>query len=330
MTLRWMMENTISTWFNHEACTGKRTRTAFGQAAAIRTRLEGFLEREPDAAEELRVLVAEALAAATSQVRVLVPAAAFGQAQQMAQGQLGGEVPLPRLSGPGSTGRNSDPERPSDGERARSAAGQYEVSAFSRLGQMLVVLLDAPCATAIENLEPPPVEGAIDVNAYLDTEDAAQASLVSHALDALSSLLGYDGPHDETIDRGSIFRKAKAWLRRGLDADEAVKYRAKLEHAVELVAIGERQARVDQAEAAAFSTALASITDIPSACLIVGSLLIVKFTDGQGPVVLVRPLSALELRTLERCPGIQRDPRTALETLATAIAALEGAGEASF
>jgi hypothetical protein len=226
-------------------------------------------------------------------------------------------------------GGNSGPGLTKDGERARSAAGQYEVLTYSRLGQVLVVLLDAPPAATAENLERPPIEGTIEVNAYLDTEDAAQASLVSRALDALGRLIGYDGPHGETIDRGSIFRRAKAKLQPGIDADEAMKLRIKLEHAVELVAIGERQAKVDQAEAAAFSTALASIADIPSACLIVGSLLIVKFIDSQGPIVLVRPLSALEMRTLERCPGIQRDPSTALETLATAIAALEGADEGS-
>jgi hypothetical protein len=37
ITLHWMMENTTSTWFNHEAWTGRCIKTAFGQAAAIRS-----------------------------------------------------------------------------------------------------------------------------------------------------------------------------------------------------------------------------------------------------------------------------------------------------
>jgi RNA polymerase sigma-70 factor (ECF subfamily) len=297
--------------------------------AAWRNRLEDFLQRVPASAKELRALVAEGLAAATVAGQVSVKPAASGPAQQAVLRRLGDEIPRSNLSGPGKPGANLGPERTGDGERARSAAGQYGVLAYSRVDQALVVLLDAPPATAVENLERPAIEGTIDVNAYLDTEDAVQASLVSRALDALGRLLGYDGPHDETIVRGSIWRRAKALLRRGIDADEAMKLRMKLEHAAELVIIGERQAKVDQAEAEALSTTLASIADIPSACLVVGSLLIVKYIDSHGPLVLVRPLSAVEMRTWERCPGIQRDPRTALEMLATAMAALEGADEGS-
>ncbi len=37
ITFRWITEKTTSTWFSHEAWTGRCTRTAFGQAAAIRS-----------------------------------------------------------------------------------------------------------------------------------------------------------------------------------------------------------------------------------------------------------------------------------------------------
>src|SRR5215472_4583049 len=37
ITFRWMMEKTTSTWLSQDACTGRWTRTAFGQAAAIRS-----------------------------------------------------------------------------------------------------------------------------------------------------------------------------------------------------------------------------------------------------------------------------------------------------
>jgi hypothetical protein len=36
MTLRCRMENTISVWFNHDACTGRCTGVAVGYAAAMR------------------------------------------------------------------------------------------------------------------------------------------------------------------------------------------------------------------------------------------------------------------------------------------------------
>ena len=86
-----------------------------------------------------------------------------------------------------------------------------------------------------------------------------------------------------------------------------------------MIAIEACQAKVDAAEADAFAKAMASLGDVTSACVRVGSMLIVKYPDSLGNIVLVRQLSALELRTLERFPGIQRDPRTAIETLAAAV-----------
>jgi cold shock CspA family protein len=224
--------------------------------------------------------------------------------------------------------RNKDQRQPgsgppSDGKRARNAAGQYEVVCYSRFGDALLVFLDSPSAVPGGNLAPPSVDANINVNAYLDTDESVQADSVFKAFDAMARLLGYEGPYDEAIERGSIFRSAKAKLQRGLDSDEAIKYRAKLEQVVELIAIGERQAKVNNVEAEAVSKALESLTDIPSACVLVGSMLILKFADAQGPVVLVRPLSALELRTLERFPGIQRDPRNAIEMLAAAVMSAE-------
>jgi hypothetical protein len=109
--------------------------------------------------------------------------------------------------------------------------------------------------------------------------------------------------------------------------DEHIKYGAKIERVVELVAIGERQAKVNQIEAEALATALASLSEIPSACLMYGSIFVVKFTDAHGPYVVVRRLSALELRALGRFPGIQQDPRKAIETLAIAVMTVEPSEE---
>jgi excisionase family DNA binding protein len=207
---------------------------------------------------------------------------------------------------------------PSDGERARTAASQYEVVNYSRFGDALLVVLDGSPIMSGKDL-PPPVEASIEVNAYLSTEDQVLADSVFNALDALADLLGYEGPYDEFMESGSIFRSAKANLRRGIDSEEALRYRAKLNQAIDLIAIGERQAKVDAAEADAFAKAMAGLGDVTSACVRVGSMLIVKYPDSQGNIVLVRQLSALELRTLERFPGIQRDPRTTIETLAVAV-----------
>jgi hypothetical protein len=47
ITLRWITENTTSTWFSHEACTGRCTMTAFGYASLIRAAAAQFRWEAP-------------------------------------------------------------------------------------------------------------------------------------------------------------------------------------------------------------------------------------------------------------------------------------------
>ena len=79
-------------------------------------------------------------------------------------------------------------------------------------------------------------------------------------MDALADLLGYEGPYDERLENGSIFRRAEASLKRGLDSEEALRYRAKFDQAIDLIAFKERQSKVDNAEADAFAKVVASLT----------------------------------------------------------------------
>ena len=67
------------------------------------------------------------------------------------------------------------------------------------------------------------------------------------------------------------------------------------------------------------SQLLTSLADIPQACIRVGSLLFIKYTDHTGPVILSRTLSQPEVRALERFPEIQTKPREVLGALASAL-----------
>ena len=51
----------------------------------------------------------------------------------------------------------------------------------------------------------------------------------------------------------------------------------------------------------------------------VRSILLIKFADPHGPVLLTRSLSQVEIAALERCPEILRNPRTALQALGDAV-----------
>jgi hypothetical protein len=207
--------------------------------------------------------------------------------------------------------------------RVLGSARGYEVAEYSYVGDTLVVSLGAYRGTVGRDSVAAPVESAISVNAYLETENGFHAGTVFAALDSLASVLGYEGPYDETVEHGSIIRRAKARLSSGISSEEALMFRSKIERAIELIAIGERQAKVSQVSADVISRVLESLKETPSACVLVGTIFIVKYQDAHGPIVLIRPLSALELSLLERLPGIQRDPRNAIEMLAAAVMSVE-------
>jgi signal recognition particle receptor subunit beta len=173
---------------------------------------------------------------------------------------------------------------------------------------------------------PATVDDEVAVDAYLDTDDRDAATRIVQALDHIADLLGYDGPLDETIRAGSIWRRARAKIKAGVTSDEVRTRLIKLERALELQQIDTHQADVDLKFSEAVAQLTTSLEAVPQACLRVGSLLYVKYTDETGPVLLVRTLSQKEIRTLERFPEIQMKPRHVLEALATAISPLDEVG----
>lgn len=168
-----------------------------------------------------------------------------------------------------------------------------------------------------------PLDASISVNVYIDSNDENLARGVIEAAQGLAAVLGYEGVNDERILRGSIWRRARAVLRQGLSSRELRDRFVKVERALELRHLDASQAEVDSKEAEAVSTLIASLADIPNACVVVGSIFLIKFTTPDGPVIHSKCLSQVEIRALERFPEIQVNPRNALLGLSTAVANLE-------
>jgi hypothetical protein len=139
-------------------------------------------------------------------------------------------------------------------------------------------------------------------------------------VDKLVRALGYGDPIGEEIESGSIFRKYFASIRRGFSSAQVQERASKAERALELLTIDSKQAQVDGQAAAAVQSLVSSLGEIPTACVRVGSILLVKYASIDGAVVLVRTLSQAEIRVLERFPEIQRRPDKVLEALAFAVA----------
>lgn len=181
--------------------------------------------------------------------------------------------------------------------------------------------LAGPLRLRLEAVESPggSATAEITVDIYLDTNDRAAAAAVFAAADSLVRIYGYDGPFDEEISYGSIFRRAKAVAMEAATSQELRERLIQLERIIELNILDSKQAAVNVREAQAARMLIDSVADIPQACLRLGSVLVVKYQDSGGPVLLSRNLSQLEVHALERFPEIQKNPRQVLDALATAV-----------
>lgn len=171
------------------------------------------------------------------------------------------------------------------------------------------------------------IEGALVVDAYLDIDDFVTARAVLSALDHMASVLGFERPEWEQLQRGSWWRRAKAALGRAVASEELATRLIKVERAIEVATLDRQQAEVDVRSAEAVAQLLAALQDVPQACLRVGSIMIVKYPGDSGPIVLSRNLSQLEIAALERFPEIQKKPRQALDALAIAITTIQSDSE---
>ncbi|SFQ00905.1 hypothetical protein SAMN05421810_104178 [Amycolatopsis arida] len=169
-------------------------------------------------------------------------------------------------------------------------------------------------------------EDTLVVEAYLDTDDPLVARSVFTALDDLVEVLGYERPEREHVLRGSWWRRTTTKLGEWLGSDEMRARRIMVERALQLATVEQAQAEVDVKSAEAVANLVASLQDVPQACLRVGSILLVKYQGDHGEVVLSRTLSQVEIKALERFPEIQTKPRHVLDSLATAVASLDDIG----
>lgn len=155
----------------------------------------------------------------------------------------------------------------------------------------------------------------LSVDVYLDTNDNKVINEVMGRVDELVEVMGYRQVGSVEVERGSIFRRSRAVA--DLVADELKSRLMKVERAFELAQLELRQANVDISEADAVNRLLASLENVPRACLRVGSILVIKYPHSStgDSIVIVRNLSQLELYTLASFPEIQRSPETALDAL---------------
>jgi hypothetical protein len=161
--------------------------------------------------------------------------------------------------------------------------------------------------------------GEVAIDVYLDTDEERIAASVFASIDALARALGAEDIAITELRRGSFWRRSKASIQTGL-SDTAVQQRLQtLERFIELWQVDPRQADVDQRTSEAFARMINCLENVPRACIRFGSLLIVKYPDVTGHVLLCRQLSQSEIWAFEKYPELQSRPETVLNALALAV-----------
>ncbi|MFJ5775757.1 hypothetical protein [Streptomyces sp. NPDC093094] len=163
-------------------------------------------------------------------------------------------------------------------------------------------------------------EGEITIDVFIDGEEGYDDWLLEN-LNNLVRVLGYEEGGDAEIERGSIWRRSRATAQ--FAGGEILDRLKKAERALELAQLELRQAEVDSKEAAAVNDLLSALEAVPRACVRVGSILVIKFTQGGESVVIVRNLTQVELHAVGRFPEIQRNPENVLQALVMAVSELQ-------
>lgn len=163
----------------------------------------------------------------------------------------------------------------------------------------------------------------IAVDVYVGGDDERRAEEVLRRVDDVVEQIGYRRPETVSIERGSIFRRARAAARRSLSADDLADRLSLLEHAIEVQLVGKHIAGVDRQMAEAVAFLIQALEPVPNACIRFKSIVIVKYTLNGDGVVLARSLSAKEMRAIESYPEMSQKPDRFLDSLALAVDRLE-------
>jgi hypothetical protein len=136
------------------------------------------------------------------------------------------------------------------------------------------------------------------------------------ALDELSGLVGFEKTGEFPSEQGSWWKQIFYRTKDAVSQERVQKRLTKVEQAIQTNYLDKPQAEANAHQAAAVSSLVNALKDVPDACIQVGSLLMVKTTGVEGkPMVLARTLTAQELKLLEENQPMLRCPDRILEWL---------------
>lgn len=157
----------------------------------------------------------------------------------------------------------------------------------------------------------------LPLRVYLSDTPEGTIGSVSKALSALLDAFKFEFSDEFPAVNGSWFKKWFTKTTEAVTQPEVLDRLKKIERAIELKGLGEPQAEIDKKQSEAISTLISSLEKIPNAAVQAGSLLLVKLTSQDGPVIQVRTLAQSELIQLENNQRLLSSPSDLFEKLST-------------
>lgn len=166
----------------------------------------------------------------------------------------------------------------------------------------------------------PELEEPVTVDVYTTSSDRRKSRRLLSGVAHLVELIGLEKVRVDFEKEGSWFTRIVFRVKSGLTREDVAQRLVKVERALEIGLLDLKQAEVDRALAEALHEVMQGLEENESACIRLGTLLIIRIVDASSrSVVLSRSLSQREVKVLEQYPEIQQRPEKVLSSLAFAL-----------
>ena len=155
----------------------------------------------------------------------------------------------------------------------------------------------------------------VPVRAYIDQTPDGAINALSAAIDEVLAAYDFTFADEFPEIKGSWFKKWFAKSKEVLSQPEVIERLEKIERAIELKAIDQPQADVDDKQAGAIAKLIKALDNVPNAAVQAGSVLVVKMTNNNVSTIQARTLSQEEMIALENNQLLLQNPAEVLGKL---------------
>jgi type I restriction enzyme R subunit len=143
---------------------------------------------------------------------------------------------------------------------------------------------------------------------YLDSDNFMQAENVFSAYKSFAEIFGFEFINIGEFQQGSWIRKGIQLIQKVANSQEAKEIIDKAKKSLELAHLEKVQSEINKNNSEAAKALMDAVKEFPNAAMKMGSLMIVKTTDGEVPSVVILNLTMNQVMKLDKNPAIMNNP----------------------